>query len=65
MQENKISQDDTKYFTKEQLQGFLERRFGLGIDFRIRNVNYRWIFSAPTKVEKHEIKQWIEEMQSK
>ena len=43
MQENKISQDNTKYFTKEQLQWFLESKFGIGLDFKIRvgpDLNY-------------------------
>lgn len=36
MQENKISESEAKYFTKEQLQDFLERKFGTGLDFKIQ-----------------------------
>ena len=36
MHENKISSDEAKYFTRVELQSFLERRFGLGINFNIR-----------------------------
>lgn len=71
MQEQKLSQDDAKYFTQQQLQGFLEGKFGKGLNYKIRvrasslhalpvvhtidkeqNVQYRWIFQSPSKVEK-------------
>ncbi|KAL8626257.1 hypothetical protein Q9189_008062 [Teloschistes chrysophthalmus] len=36
MQEQKLSQDDAKYFTQQQLQGFLEGKFGKGLNYKIR-----------------------------
>lgn len=36
MQEQKLSQDDAKYFTQQQLQGFLEGKFGKDLNYRIR-----------------------------
>ncbi|KAI4194235.1 MAG: hypothetical protein LQ350_007881 [Teloschistes chrysophthalmus] len=36
MQQQKLSQDDAKYFTHQQLQGFLEGRFGKDLNYKIR-----------------------------